>query len=110
MIESLSCPACRKDNPIASTAPCPRCETDLEDLRKILRNAQRELDLGNAALHRQDWREAVKHADNAWKLKHSQQAAELGVVASIAGGDIATHVWLKRQQSFSSIPELSPRM
>jgi hypothetical protein len=100
MKDSLTCPACRKDNPIESSAPCPRCETDLEDLRNILRNAQRELELGNAALHKQDWHEAVNHANNSWALKHSQQAAELGVLAAIAGSNSATDVWFKRQQSF----------
>jgi hypothetical protein len=102
MKNSLPCPACRKENPLESLAPCPRCETDLKDLRNILRTAQRELEFGTAALHKQDWHRAVKHADKAWKLHHCQQAAELGVLAAIAGTPLSTDVWLKRQHSSSS--------
>jgi len=99
MDADLDCPACRKPNPLDSSAPCVRCEADLNPVRHVMLAAIRERDLGHAALQHQEWRAAHAHASRSWALRHSTAAARLAFCAAMADpglGDPAT--WLARAE------------
>lgn len=108
MDSAFKCPACKKDNPLETNEPCLRCKTNLEPLRKILQCAQRELNLGNLALQREDWDSAAGHATEAWKLHHTREIAQLGFIAETACLPHGVpQLWLERVHSFPSSEEYS---
>lgn len=100
MNEEFQCPACRKGAPVASAAPCQRCDADLEPLRRILRVVAREHALARAALAERRWQDAAAHATGAWTLHRTRRSAELGFLAALGdptGDDPA--LWLARSES-----------
>jgi len=88
----LTCPACRKPNDIAAdqtVSACTRCGCELATLHAIAQSSDRHLAGAVVALRGRHWRNALRHAERAWALRHQPAAARLAFLASAALGQTA---------------------
>ena len=96
---ALRCPACGKQNSDEAATACARCGADLAELEAILDYAAWHLIESSAQFRARDWETAFWHAEQSWKLRHSDAAARMAFLAAAAVGDTASALqWLPRAQ------------
>jgi len=97
---TMTCPACGKVNAPASCDACERCGCDLGRLRAINACAGRRLAQAADRMRAREWRAALRHAEQSWRLRHSRNTARLAFLAAVASGAIRhAAVWLEHIES-----------
>ena len=82
---ALTCPACNKVG--QTEAACARCGGDLSRLHAVLKAAASHLRVAQASLAERDWPGALAHAEQAWRLCHTVEAARVAFLAAAASGN-----------------------
>jgi len=82
----IACPACGKNNDLASASVCSRCGCDLECLAETIAAAAAHLRVAIGALHRGEWTEARRQAEKSWSLRHNSRSARLAALAALRLG------------------------
>ena len=81
----ITCPACNKAD--QADPSCARCGCDLALLHAIVEAASARLRAAEGALAAGDYRRALRHAGQSWRLWQSQDSAGLAFVAAAALGE-----------------------
>jgi hypothetical protein len=90
----IVCPSCNKAN---AGDPCARCGCELASLFAVREAAAVELATAAQHLRHSSPSAAAEAALRAWELHHTPEAACLGFLAGIAGGNFGVAAeWLVR--------------
>jgi hypothetical protein len=83
----MRCPVCKAED---TTGPqCRRCKADLGLLWALEDLLRRELAEARRCLAAGGWPEAVRHAAQAYRLRHDEEARWLLAVAHLLGREFA---------------------
>jgi hypothetical protein len=96
----IHCPFCKKKMPRAYTTVCKSCGCEIEMLRQITGAAHDSIQLALLALR--DGRDDDAHelAHEAWDLRHSPEAAAIGLIAATSLADpIEIPCWIRRRRT-----------
>jgi len=91
----INCPACGK---AGQTEPaCQRCGCDLSRLHEIAGAAGARQLAAHRSLANGDWADALRQAEQSWRLCHSAESAQLAFLAAAAVGETACALrWRER--------------
>ncbi len=96
---NLSCPFCRKKVPPGHSRRCRHCGCEVASLRTITTAAADSIRLAIEALQEGRDRDAHDFAYEAWGLRHSREAAAIGLIAASCLGDpIEIPRWIRRRR------------
>lgn len=96
---NLHCPYCRKKVPPGNARRCRHCHCEVAALRTITVAAQDSLLLALEALKEGRDRDAHDFAYEAWGLRHSREAAAIGLIAASSLADpIEIPRWIRRRR------------
>ena len=97
---NLHCPYCRKKVPAGNARRCRHCGCEVAALRTITGAARDSLLLALEALAEGRDRDAHDFAYEAWGLRHSREAAAIGLIAASCLADpIEIPRWIRRRRA-----------
>ena len=97
---NIHCPFCRKKVPAGNARRCRHCGCEVAMLRQITSAARDSLQLGLEALREGRDRDAHEFAYEAWGLRHSREAAAIGLLSAIGLSDpIEIPRWIRRRRA-----------
>ena len=97
---SVACPFCRKKVASGIAARCRHCGCEVAMLRQITTAATDSVRLALEALREGRDREAHEFAYEAWGLRHTREAAAIGLLAATGLGDpIEIPRWIRRRRA-----------
>ncbi len=92
---AIVCPSCNKRDVFVDT--CPRCNSDLSVLIKILGTAEYYFQSGLRFLSQGKWHKALRCSEMSWDLKNDVRTAELAFASSLlCKNDSRTAKWYRR--------------
>lgn len=80
-----ACPTCRREL-LESQSECPRCGCELETVRLVESAARRLVRTGCRHLIQQRFEDALTVFEQAWTLRHTEEAARGRAVALLCAG------------------------
>ena len=97
---NIHCPFCRKKVPPGNARRCRHCGCEVAMLRQITSAARDSLQLALEALREGRDRDAHEFAYEAWGLRHSREAAAIGLLSAIGLSD-PTEIphWIRRRRA-----------
>lgn len=97
----MNCPYCLKIVPPGNQRHCRHCSCEIAMLRTISQAADDSVLLALEALREGRDRDAHEFAYEAWGLRHSPQAAAIGLIAATGLADpVEIPRWIRRRRSF----------
>ena len=96
----VSCSFCRKKVPRGNSVRCRHCGCEVAVLRQITVAAGDSVKLALEALREGRDRDAHDFAHEAWGLRHTREAAAIGLLAATGLGDpIEIPRWIRRRRA-----------
>ncbi|MDB6131848.1 MAG: hypothetical protein JWM59_91 [Verrucomicrobiales bacterium] len=96
----ILCPYCRKKVSPEETDHCPHCGCEVAMLGRLIHASRDSIKLALEALRDGHDREAHDFAYEAWGLKHSREAAAVGLLAAVSIRDpIEIPRWIRRRRA-----------
>lgn len=94
------CPSCRKKVPPGNARRCRHCSCEVAILRQITLASSDSVLLALEALREGRDRDAHEFAYEAWGLRHTREAAAVGLIAATSLGDpVEIPRWMRRRRS-----------
>ena len=97
---TLLCPYCRKKVPPGNARRCRHCSCEVAMLRQITAAASDSILLALEALREGRDRDAHEFAYEAWGLRHTREAAAIGLIAAVGLADpVEIPRWIRRRRA-----------
>lgn len=97
---TIACPFCRKKAARGNAVRCRHCGCEVAILRQITAAADDSVKLALEALREGRDRDAHEFAHEAWGLRHTREAAAIGLLAATGLGDpIEIPRWIRRRRA-----------
>lgn len=94
------CPYCRKKASPEQYDHCPHCGCEISMLGRLVHASRDSIMLALEALRDGHDRDAHDFAYEAWGLKHSREAAAVGLLCAVSLGDpIEIPRWIRRRRA-----------
>ena len=99
-MQPLACPFCCKKVPPGNAVRCRHCGCEVAMLRQITAAAADSVKLALEALREGRDRDAHEFAYEAWGLRHTREAAAIGLIAATGLGDpVEIPRWIRRRRA-----------